>query len=68
MGNFSLAITMKNENVRACVLSMLLMAAFVNVSGRARLSYEVAPDTVNHYLEVELTCDNTSERLMCGHA
>ena len=37
------------------------MAAFVNVSGRARLSYEVAPDTVNHYLEVELTCDNTSE-------
>ena len=37
------------------------MAAFVNVSGRARLSYEVAPDTVNHYLDVELTCDNTSE-------
>ena len=37
------------------------MAAFVNVSGRVRLSYEVAPDTVNHYLDVELTCDNTSE-------
>lgn len=52
---------MKNENLRACVLSMLLMAAFVNVSGRVRLSYEVAPDTVNHYLDVELTCDNTSE-------
>ena len=42
---------MKNEKLRACVLSMLLMAAFVNVSGRVRLSYEVAPDTVNHFLK-----------------
>ena len=43
------------------LLGLLLMAATTQMSGKVKLTYDVTPDTVNHYLNVELTCENASQ-------
>lgn len=47
---------MKRMNI--CV-AMLLMAVSAMAEGRMKLTYTVCPDTVGHYLDVSLSCEDT---------
>lgn len=48
-------------NKRMKLMGLLLLAATAQMSGKVKLAYEVTPDTVNHYLNVELTCQDAQQ-------
>lgn len=56
--NIIIFIKMKK---RILLLGMLFIGIITQSYANVKLSYEVTPDTAGHYLNVELTCENTTK-------
>ncbi len=50
-----------NMKKKTAMLALMLMGAMTQASARVKLTYDVTPDTVGHYLNVSLTCENAKE-------